>query len=66
MSVVYVLERFSHDYNNIVAIFKHPPDVEDIISATHLKDVNKIKDLIKHDNVCIDESLWSLTELSLW
>lgn len=67
MSVVYVLERFSYDFNNeIVVIFRHPPDVEDIISATQLKDVDMIKDLIKYNNVSIDDSSWSLTEWSLW
>ena len=66
MSVVYVLEEFSDEGNNIVAIFKHVPDVEDILNVTHLTDVDKIKDLILHDNTHIGDSLWSLTEWTLW
>ena len=66
MSVVYVLERYAEDHNSIVAIFKYVPDVEDILNVTHLTDVDKIKDLIRNDNAHIGDSLWSLTEWTLW
>ena len=66
MSVVYVLERYAEDHNSIVAIFKYTPEVEDILNVTHLTDVDKIKDLIRNDNARIDDSLWSLTEWTLW
>ncbi|QBQ76487.1 hypothetical protein PQC57_gp059 [Escherichia phage vB_EcoP_WFI101126] len=66
MSSVYVLERYAEDHNSIVAIFKYAPDVEDILNVTHLTDVDKIKDLIRNDNANIGDSLWSLTEWTLW
>lgn len=66
MSVVYVLERYAEDHNSIVAIFKYVPDVEDILNVTHLTNVDKIKDLIRNDNAHIGDSLWSLTEWTLW
>lgn len=66
MSVVYVLERYAEDHNSIVAIFKYTPEVEDILNVTHLTDVDKIKDLIRNDNARIGDSLWSLTEWTLW
>lgn len=66
MSVVYVLERYAEDHNGVVAIFKYAPDVEDVLNVTNLTDVDKIKDLIRDDNAHIGDSLWSLTEWTLW